>query len=192
MLVYPCLAPMPPCSPFILINKIVESTNILSDIHPYYPIPPCPHGGPLQAISKGDFNSVFIKDVPGHLWYELSWLLAVGLPRKLGVITGKYPFKFDPKILTEGYKHKTRFVRNHFEERKISSTHLSGSREHFNWVTCQEEILSFLMTRKYLTRLWQITSKKQHEILGCFNKNFGLSRNSTKDKKMTKIKTRST
>eukprot|EP00090_Calanus_glacialis_P046481 TRINITY_DN9155_c0_g1_i1.p1 TRINITY_DN9155_c0_g1~~TRINITY_DN9155_c0_g1_i1.p1 ORF type:complete len:168 (-),score=24.31 TRINITY_DN9155_c0_g1_i1:477-980(-) len=104
----PCLAPMPPCSPFILMNKMIESSNLLSDIHPYYPIPPCPHGGPLQALSKGDINSVFIKDVPRHLWYELSWLLAVGLPRKWEAITGKYPVKVNMDILTEGYKHKTR------------------------------------------------------------------------------------
>ena len=103
---------MPPCSPFILMNKMIESSNLLSDIHPYYPIPPCPHGGPLQALSKGDINSVFIKDVPRHLWYELSWLLAVGLPRKWEAITGKYPIKVNMDILTEGYKHKTRFDAN--------------------------------------------------------------------------------
>jgi len=104
----PCLAPMPPCSPFILMNKMIESTNLLSDIHPYYPIPPCPHGGPLQALSKGDMDSVFIKDVPRHLWYELSWLLAVGLPRQWEAITGRYPVRMNMDILTEGYQHKTR------------------------------------------------------------------------------------
>jgi len=102
-----CLAPMPPCSPFILMNKVVESTSLLSDIHPYYPIPPCPYSGPLEALSKGDYDSVVIKDIPRHLWYELSWLLAVGLPRKWRALTGSYPVQVDTSILGEGYKHST-------------------------------------------------------------------------------------
>jgi len=104
----PCLSPMPPCSPFILMNKLVESSNLLSDLHPYYPIPPCPHGGPLEALAKGDVNSVFIKDVPRHLWYELSWVLAVGLPRKWAALLGDYPVLLNTDILREGYKHSTR------------------------------------------------------------------------------------
>jgi len=107
----PCLAPMPPCSPFILMNKLIESSNLMSDIHPYYPIPPCPHGGPLEALAKGDTESVFIKGVPGHLWYELSWLLAIGLPRKLKALQGEYPVKINTDILTEGYQHHTRHPR---------------------------------------------------------------------------------
>ena len=107
------LAPMPPCSPFILMNKVVESTNLLSDIHPYYPIPPCPYSGPLEALLKGDYDSVMIKDIPRHLWYELSWLLAVGLPRKWRVVSGDYHIEVNTRILGEGYTHSTRHPRTH-------------------------------------------------------------------------------
>ena len=39
--VQPTPAPVPRCSPLIIINKLAESSNILSDSNPYFPVPPC-------------------------------------------------------------------------------------------------------------------------------------------------------
>ena len=41
---------MPPCSPLIFINKLVESNSLTSDLHPFYPVPPCAHGGTIQVL----------------------------------------------------------------------------------------------------------------------------------------------
>ena len=43
LVVFPKLvpAPVPRCSPFIIINKLAEFSNILSDSNPYFPLPPC-------------------------------------------------------------------------------------------------------------------------------------------------------
>ena len=32
-------APVPRCSPFIIINKIPESSNFMNDFNPYFPVP---------------------------------------------------------------------------------------------------------------------------------------------------------
>ena len=34
-------APVPRCSPLLFINKLPESSNLLSDANPYFPVPPC-------------------------------------------------------------------------------------------------------------------------------------------------------
>ena len=34
-----CYAPVPRCSPFIIINKIPESTSFGADFNPYFPVP---------------------------------------------------------------------------------------------------------------------------------------------------------
>ena len=52
----PVPAPVPRCSPFIFINKLAEWTNIWSDSNPYFPVPPCEYGGPLQALARGDLK----------------------------------------------------------------------------------------------------------------------------------------
>ncbi len=49
----PVPAPVPRCSPFIFINKIAESSNLMSDLNPYFPVPPCEHGGTVGALLKG-------------------------------------------------------------------------------------------------------------------------------------------
>ena len=41
LFVQPTPAPVPRCSPMIIINKLAESSNILSDSNPYFPVPPC-------------------------------------------------------------------------------------------------------------------------------------------------------
>ena len=39
-------APVPRCSPFIIINKIPESTSLGADFNPYFPVP----GDPIIVI----------------------------------------------------------------------------------------------------------------------------------------------
>ena len=34
-------APVPRCSPFIIINKLAEWSNLKSDANHYFPVPPC-------------------------------------------------------------------------------------------------------------------------------------------------------
>jgi hypothetical protein len=100
---------MPPCSPFSFINKLVESNSFTSDLHPYYPVPPCRHGSPAAALAAGDAASVLgtgprgiARDPARHLLWELAWLLATGLPRKLALLTGREQLQVDGRILTEG------------------------------------------------------------------------------------------
>ena len=56
VLVVPAPAPVPRCSPFIFINKLAEWTNVWSDSNPYFPVPPCEYGGPLEALARGDLQ----------------------------------------------------------------------------------------------------------------------------------------
>ena len=104
-------APVPRCSPFIIINKVVEWNSIFSDSNPYFPVPPCEYGGPLQALAAGDWDAVFVlarpQNVPRHNFYELIWFLKTGLPRIWRVLAGKEPFVKDINILKEGYQHYT-------------------------------------------------------------------------------------
>ena len=61
----PSLAPVPRCGPLIIINKVnlpndkvlrnrlfqvPESLSLISDLNPFFPVPPCEYGGPLQAL----------------------------------------------------------------------------------------------------------------------------------------------
>jgi len=111
VLVVPAPAPVPRCSPFIFINKLAEWTNVWSDSNPYFPVPPCEHGGPLEALARGDLQSVFVTAQPLkislHNFYEFVWLLKTGIPRMLRILAGNEPFIHDSKILSEGYQHYT-------------------------------------------------------------------------------------
>jgi len=120
LLVFLCLpspapAPVPRCSPFIFINKLAEWTNIWSDSNPYFPVPPCEYGGPVAALTKGDIRSVLVTsqplNIPLHNLYEFIWLLKTGFPRMVRILAGKEPFIYDTKILREGFKHSTPYVR---------------------------------------------------------------------------------
>ena len=75
-------APVPRCSPLFIINKVLESMSLTSDMNPYFPVAECEYGGPIQAILPGDFNSVFILDEPDkillHNLYELTWIVKKG------------------------------------------------------------------------------------------------------------------
>ena len=104
-------APVPRCSPFIIINKLAEFNNLMSDSNPYFPMPPCEYGGWRQALARGDLRSVFVlaepAKIPLHNFYEFVWFLKTGLPRLARMITGKQKFVTDGRILREGYQHHT-------------------------------------------------------------------------------------
>lgn len=114
-LVTPVPAPVPRCSPLIIINKLVEFASIWSDNNSYFPVPPCEYGGPIAALEAGDFNAVFVLDepekVPRHNIYELVWFLKTGLPRMKRMMLGLEQPVYDFNILTEGYQHYTPYVR---------------------------------------------------------------------------------
>ncbi|XP_023330235.1 uncharacterized protein LOC111702700 [Eurytemora carolleeae] len=108
-------APVPRCSPFIIINKLAESSNIISDTNPYFPVGPCEYGNPMNAIRAGDLRSVFVfaepEKVLRHNFYELVFLFKTAIPRILRMAMGQMKFIQDPNILAEGYQHYTPFVR---------------------------------------------------------------------------------
>lgn len=114
-LVLPVPAPVPRCSPWIIINKLVEWTSLWSDSNSYFPVGPCEYGGPLQALMAGDANAVFLLDepekIPRHNLYELVWFLKTGATRMKRMMLGLEPFVYDFGILTEGYQHYTPRVR---------------------------------------------------------------------------------
>jgi len=108
-------APVPRCSPFIIINKLVEWTSLWSDSNSYFPVGPCEYGGPIRALQEGDYNAVFLLDeptkIPRHNIYEFVWFWKTGLTRMKRMMLGLEPFKADINILTEGYQHYTPSVR---------------------------------------------------------------------------------
>ncbi len=99
------------CSPYIIINKLVESNNALSDSNPYFPVPPCEYGTPSEALRAGDYKAVFVlaepEKVPRHNFYELLWFMKTGLPRMMRMLAGGEKYIFDRGILNEGYQHYT-------------------------------------------------------------------------------------
>ena len=111
VLTRPVPAPVPRCSPFIIINKLVEWTSLWSDSNSYFPVGPCEYGGPFRALQAGDYNAVFLLDepekIPRHNIYEFVWFLKTGLTRMKRMMLGLEPFKADLNILTEGYQHYT-------------------------------------------------------------------------------------
>ncbi|TRY80534.1 hypothetical protein TCAL_13141 [Tigriopus californicus] len=115
VLIQPVPAPVPRCSPLIIINKLAESSNVLSDSNPYFPVPPCEYGGWVEALQEGDLQSVLVlaepQKIPLHNFYEFIWLLKTGGPRMLRMLTGQEKYIFDRDILREGYHHHTPYVR---------------------------------------------------------------------------------
>merc|ERR1719187_3064635 len=84
-------APVPRCSPFIIINKVPESNSFSEDFSPYFPVPECEYGGPLQALMAGDFAAVSLLadgawKIPRHNAYELLWLFTKGPERLRKII----------------------------------------------------------------------------------------------------------
>jgi len=108
-------APVPRCSPLIIINKMVEWTSLWSDSNSYFPVGPCEYGGPLQALQARDYSAVFLLEdptkIPRHNIYEFVWFLKTGWTRMKRMMLGLEPFQADPNILFEGYQHYTPEVR---------------------------------------------------------------------------------
>ena len=131
-LIVPVPAPVPRCSPWIIINKatflylfkttnlvfslfqLVEWTSLWSDSNAYFPIGPCEYGGPIGALLAGDTGAVFLLEtpdrIPRHNIYELVWFLKTGFLRMLRMFFGLERFDFDLGILLEGYQHYTPWV----------------------------------------------------------------------------------
>ena len=110
LLVKSIYAPVPRCSPFIIINKVPESSNYKNDFNPYFPVPPCEYGGPIQALMAGDLTSVSLlaagaDKIPKHNFYEAVWLLTRGPKKIRQFLSGEKKFVFDPRIIFEGYSH---------------------------------------------------------------------------------------
>lgn len=114
-LVPPVPAPVPRCSPFIIINKLVEWTSLWSDSNAQFPVGPCEYGGPFGALAAGDTKAVFLLEepekIPRHNIYELVWFLKTGGTRMARMMLGLEPFVADVNILLEGYQHSTRTPR---------------------------------------------------------------------------------
>eukprot|EP00088_Acartia_fossae_P045731 TRINITY_DN49282_c0_g1_i1.p1 TRINITY_DN49282_c0_g1~~TRINITY_DN49282_c0_g1_i1.p1 ORF type:complete len:201 (+),score=40.49 TRINITY_DN49282_c0_g1_i1:46-648(+) len=108
-------APVPRCSPFFIINKLMEWNSWTSDMNPYFPVPPCEHGGPMQAVLAGDYRSVFIMDtpeiIPRHNLHELIWYMKTGYSRLRRMMKNKEPLEFDFNIMREGFDHYTPKIR---------------------------------------------------------------------------------
>ena len=49
-------APVPRCFPLFIINKVLESMSLTSDMNPYFPVAECEYGGPMQAILAEEKN----------------------------------------------------------------------------------------------------------------------------------------
>lgn len=115
--VQPTPAPVPRCSPYIIINKLVESNSWTSDSNAYFPVPPCEYGGPREALAAGDYKAVYVlaepEKVPRHNFYEALWFAKTGLPRMMRYLAGGEKFYFNRGILNEGYQHHTPYVRTH-------------------------------------------------------------------------------
>lgn len=108
-------APVPRCSPLIIINKLAEYNSLMSDSNPYFPVPPCEYGGPLQAIQAGDWKAVSVfaepAKIPLHNFYELIWFMKTGSARLGRILRGKEELTYDRRILREGYQHHTKNIR---------------------------------------------------------------------------------
>jgi len=108
-------APVPRCSPFILLNKVLESNSIFSDNNPYFPVPPCEYGNPINALLNKDIKAVSVLaeplKIPLHNFYEIVWFFKTGLPRIIRAALGKEKVIVDKNILNEGYQHYTPYVR---------------------------------------------------------------------------------
>jgi hypothetical protein len=99
----------------IIIHKLAEYNSLMSDSNPYFPVPPCEYGGPLQAIRAGDWKAVSVfaepAKIPLHNFYELIWFIKTGSARLGRILRGKEKLTYDRKILREGYQHHTNNIR---------------------------------------------------------------------------------
>ena len=119
-----CFAPLPPCTPFLFVNKMVESNNWSSDMNPYYPVRPCPYKNPRDAPLRLQFAIFNGPDtLMKHVSTELGWFLKKGLPRAMRMLTGKERFVVNNRILKEGHhRHYTGYERKQHFGRKTYKT----------------------------------------------------------------------
>ena len=118
------VAPLPPCTPFLWVNKMVESNNWSSDMNPYYPVKPCPYKDPNKAPLNMRF-AVFSGPLKlfEHVATELGWLITKGIPRAIRMMTGREQFKVNQNILNEGHsRHYTNTPRTQHFGRKSSKS----------------------------------------------------------------------
>jgi len=95
--------------------------SLISDLNPFFPVPPCEYGGPLQALRAGDYESVF-GGLPGqvdhlplfpkgqlarHNLLEGIHVLNKVAPRVARWLRGEGDIMVNWDILTEGYSHHT-------------------------------------------------------------------------------------
>lgn len=107
--IVPIRAPLPPCTPFLFLNKLVEANNWSSDMNPYYPVRPCPYQNPRKAPLRMQF-AIFNppKVLLNHIGTELNWLVHKGIPRGMRMLLGRERFRVNSKILREGpHRHYT-------------------------------------------------------------------------------------
>jgi len=123
-LVTDVIAPLPPCTPFLWVNKMIESNNWTSDMNPYYPVKPCPYKDPDKAPPRLRF-AIFSgpKKLLYHVGTELKWFFTTGFPRLTRMMVGREKFRMNPKILREGQSsHHTEKTRTrHFGRKTYKS-----------------------------------------------------------------------
>eukprot|EP00093_Oithona_nana_P010771 10771.XXX_337988_333014_1 [CDS] Oithona nana genome sequencing. len=119
-LIKDAVAPLPPCTPFLWVNKMVESNNWSSDMNSYYPVLPCPYADPRQAPLHLQY-AVFSGPLKlmEHVATEVGWFFTKGFPRMARMLVGREKFKVNNRILREGHRrHHTRNPRRrHFGRR---------------------------------------------------------------------------
>ena len=113
-------APFPPCSPLTFINKMVESNSLTSDLHPYYPVPPCQYqAGTLEALAKHDLENVFIQDLPRNIAYEVAWAAGTGIPRLVSAIQGQFNIRVDKNSEARSVAHQITILRHFLDKQNI-------------------------------------------------------------------------
>ena len=106
LLIETVIAPLPPCTPFLWVNKMVESNNWSSDMNPYYPVKPCPYSNPNKAPLHMRFA---IFSGPAKLMYhvgtELLWFFTTGSKNPTFTMEKEAIVQFDIKISSLTISH---------------------------------------------------------------------------------------
>ena len=102
-LVTDVIAPLPPCTPFLWVNKMIESNNWTSDMNPYYPVKPCPYKDPDKAPPRLRF-AVF-SGPKTLLYHVVSWIVEF-LPIEFNIFKlGKFIHFSCSRFFWTGYHH---------------------------------------------------------------------------------------
>ena len=129
-------APLPPCTPFLWLNKFVESNNWSSDMSPFYPIEPCPFEDPSQAPLHLQYAIASPKRLVHQLTNEFSWLVTKGIPRAVKMLKGQEKFRVDLRIRQEGHQkhHTDQPRRQHFGRKTYKTKDFMYWLEFFYWL----------------------------------------------------------